>query len=243
MHTVTAEVLLLDDEMDSLELSRQAIARYVPESSIHTAVTVEEALDVLKSVPIRLAFLDVELKTSDGFTFCQYIHREYPEVVVVILTGHVDYGAKSYDYEPFDFLVKPVDPLRLERTFTRFSRLQKEQESSRLVIETSTGFVLLNTQEILYISKSGNFCQIHCVDGQTHRVSYPLDKLESMLEGQGFFRTYQSCLVPVAKIRQVRSTAFGASYEAVLDDGSVVPVSRQKYPKLKEFLLRQSMRL
>lgn len=242
MQDITAEVLLLDDEEASLELSRRAISRYVPEGSIHLAATAEEAMDILKKERITLAFLDVELKSSDGFTLCQYIHQKHPEVKVVILTGHVDLGAKSYDYEPFDFLVKPVDVVRLERTFSRFARRQKESDSSLLMIETNAGFALVSAEEIRYIAKSGNICQIYCADGKTHRVAYTLDKLENMLKGRGFFRTYQSYLVPVARIRQVTSTKFGASYEAHLDDGSVVPVSRNRYAKLKEFILQRSMR-
>lgn len=48
MQEITAEVLLLDDEEASLELSRRAISRYVPEGSIHLAATAEEAMDILK---------------------------------------------------------------------------------------------------------------------------------------------------------------------------------------------------
>lgn len=243
MQDMTTEVLLLDDEEASLALSRQAISRYVPEESIHLAATAEEAMDILKKERIALAFLDVELKGSDGFTLCQYIHQKYPGLKVVILTGHVDLGAKSYDYEPFDFLVKPIDVVRLERTFSRFAQRQKKSDSSRLVIEASTGFALLSTEEIVYIVKSGNICQVHCADGEVHRVAYPLDKLENMLESRGFFRTYQSYLVPVARIRQVTTARFGTSYEAHLDDGSVVPVSRNRYAKLKEFILRRSIHL
>ena len=243
MQDRTTQVLLLDDEEASLELSRQAISRYVPEKAIQLAATAEEAMDILQRERIALAFLDVELKSSDGFTLCQYIHRSYPQVKVVILTGHVDLGAKSYDYEPFDFLVKPIDAVRLERTFSRFARRQEVGDSSRLVIETSTGFALLSAEEIVYIAKSGNSCEVHCADGGVHRVSYTLDRLESMLEGRGFFRTYQSYLVPVGRIRQVASTKFGTSYEARLDDGSVVPVSRNRYARLKEFILQRSTRL
>ncbi len=243
MQNIATEVLLLDDEETSLELSRQAIARYVPEESIHLAGTVEEAMDILKKEQIGLAFLDIELKSGDGFTLCQYVHREYPAVKVVFLTGHVDFGAKSYDFEPFDFLVKPVDILRLERTFSRFAQRQKENAASRVVIETNTGFAMLNAEDILYIEKSGNVCQMHCTTGQVHRVTYTLDKLENILDGRGFFRTHQSYLVPVARIQQVRATKFGTSYEACLDGGGVVPVSRSKYAKLKEFILQRSMRL
>ena len=162
MQEIKTEVLLLDDEEASLELSRQAIARYISDQSIYLATTVEEAIDILQERQIGLAFLDVELKSSDGFSFCQYIHQKYPKVKVVILTGHVDFGAKSYDYEPFDFLVKPVDLLRLERTFSRFAKRKKEENASRLVIETSTGFAMLNMYEIIYIAKNGNICEVHC---------------------------------------------------------------------------------
>ena len=245
MDRINAEILLLDDEAPSLEYSRKAISRYVGEESIHTASTVAEAMDILGSVPISLAFLDVELTVSDGFTFCQYIHREYPGIKVVILTGHVDFGAKSYDYEPFDFLVKPVDPMRLERTFSRFmrDRKQKKTEPDGFVIETSTGFAMLNADDIIYIAKSGNSCEVHCEEDRVLRVPYTMDKFGKMLEGKDFFRIHQSYLVPVSRIRQVSSTQFGTSYEATLDDGSVIPVSRSKYPKLKDFMLKRSTKL
>lgn len=245
MISITAQILLLDDEEPSREYSRRAISRYAPEEYIHTAADVNEAMDILRTEKIELAFLDVELTMSDGFTFCQYIHREFPDIKVVILTGHVDYGAKSYDYEPFDFLVKPVDPLRLEKTFSRFARDRKktEKKSSGFIIETSTGFAMLNIDEILWVAKTGNVCEVHCADGSVHRVTYTLDKLEGMFSGGGFFRTHQSYLVPVSRIKQVNSTRFGTSYEATLDDGSIVPVSRSKYPKLKEHMLKQSSRL
>ncbi len=50
------DVLLLDDDADSLELSRRAVAHYVPERCIHCAYTIEEAVDALQRLPIQLAF-------------------------------------------------------------------------------------------------------------------------------------------------------------------------------------------
>ena len=39
-------------------------------------------MDILRTRRIDLGFLDVMLRSSDGFTFCQYIHREYPAVTL-----------------------------------------------------------------------------------------------------------------------------------------------------------------
>jgi two-component system LytT family response regulator len=237
------EVLLLDDEPDSLVLSRQAIARYTLMKSIHCAQTVEEALQILQAHPVQLAFLDVELSHSSGFALCEHMHRQYPSVAVVILTGHVDLGAKSYDYEPFDFLTKPVDVLRMERTFERFSERQAAAHSPRIMIETNAGFVLLNPNDICYIVKNGSTCEVHCLRGEQYRVTYTLDRLEAMLANYNFFRTHQSFLVPVARILQVKGTKFGNTYEARLDDGTTVPVSRNQYAKLKESMMMQCMRV
>lgn len=243
MPQFSIEVLLLDDEPDSLAYSRQAIARFVPQESISCAQTVEQALDILQKKPVQMAFLDVELAGGNGFDLCLYLHREYPSVAVVILTGHVDLGAKSYDYEPFDFLTKPVDVLRMERTFARFQERQAHSGTARVLIETTAGFILLNPADVCYISRNGSACEIHCVQGKSYRVTYPLDKLESMLAAYHFFRIHQSFLVPVGRIQQVRGTKFGTTYEAELDDGTTVPVSRNKYARLKAYLMQQSMHL
>lgn len=236
-------VLLLDDEPGSLACSQLALAHFVPRESIFCADTVEQAVEILQSQSIQMAFLDVELTHSNGFALCDYIHQNYPQIAVVILTGHVDLGAQSYDYQPFDFLTKPVDLLRMEKTFRRYRQRQAGAESRRVMIESGPGFILVDPRDILYIVKEGSACQVHCVGGEQYRVSHSLDRLETMLAGYDFFRTHQSYLVPVSRIQQVQSTRFGNTYEARLDDGSSVPVSRNKYAKLKEYILRHSMHL
>ena len=243
MPNLSIEILLLDDEADSLAFSRQSLSRYVRPECIHCAQTVEEALAILQAGNIQLAFLDVELTHSSGFALCDYIHREYPSIAVVILTGHVDLGAKSYDYEAFDFLTKPVDVLRMERTFRRFQERQAAGVSRRVMIESGAGFVLIDPDDIVYVVKDGGSCVVHCVNGEEHRVTYSLDRLEGILDGYDFFRTHQSYLVPVSRIQQVRGTKFGNTYEAQLDSGVTVPVSRNKYARLKEHMLKRSMRL
>ena len=243
MEKLAIDILLLDDEEESLAFSRQSIARFAEPERIHCARTVEEALETLRSADISLAFLDVELTHSSGFELCEYIHREYPGVEVVILTGHVDLGAKSYDYEPFDFLAKPVDVLRMERTFRRYRARRQAPVARRVMIESGAGFVLVDPAEIAYVARDGGGCVVRCLGGEERRASCSLDRLEELLEGCGFFRTHQSYLAPAARIQQVRAVKFGNTYEALLDTGDTVPVSRNKYAKLREYMLRSSTRL
>lgn len=239
------EVLLLDDESDSMQLSLEAIMKYVERVQIHCASTVEEVMAIMSKIPIQLAFLDLELSHSDGFTLSDYIRRNYTETEIVFLTGHVDLGAKSYEYEPLDFLTKPVDVLRMERTFRKFEEKNKQRTggSSRIMIETGSNFILLSPADIQCIAKDRYAVEIRCRDKSTIKVSYSLDYLEGILAEYGFFRTHQSYLIPIERISKVNSSKFGNTFEAVLDDGSVIPVSRGKFSKLKEHISAQSLRL
>ncbi len=240
----TLRILLLDDEKESLYLSKKAISNFVPIEQIQCAYTVEEAMEILKSEVIDLAFLDVELTHSNGFALSEYIQRNHPEVEIVILTGHVDFAAKSYDYNPLDFLIKPVDVLRMEKSFLRYTEKKKQpKQLPRIMIETGSGFALLAPNEIKYITKERHSVEIRCRDGSAIKVNYSLDYLETMFLQFGFFRTHQSYLVPISRITRVRSSTYGNTFDAVLDDGTIIPVSRGKFAKLKEYVNIQSLKL
>ena len=152
MSVFPIHVLLLDDEPASLEASGRKIAMYVPEDHIHMARTAMEAMQMLKTQPIALAFLDVEMPETNGFSVAEFLHTSYPEVRYVFLTGHAEMGAKSYDYEPLDFLCKPLDVVRLQKTFERFERtVQTPPSHSKIAVATASGFVLMDPADILYL--------------------------------------------------------------------------------------------
>ncbi len=239
----TLQVLLLDDEKESLYLSKQAISNFVPEEQIQCAYTIEEAMEILKKGVIDIAFLDVELTHSSGFALSEYIQRNHSEVEIVILTGHVDFAAQGYDYDPLDFLIKPVDILRMEKTFLRYSEKKKQaKQLPRIMVETGSGFALIDPDEIKYITKDRHSVEIRCRDGSTIKVNYSLDYMEKKFSQFGFFRTHQSYLVPISRIIRVRAASYGNSFDAVLDDGTKLPVSRGKFAKLKKYLNIQSLK-
>ena len=45
-----------------------------------------------------------------------------------ILTGHVDFALDGYEFKPLAFLIKPVNPLRLERVLFQAEELLGKTE-------------------------------------------------------------------------------------------------------------------
>lgn len=237
MDKTHANILLVDDEPASMEQSRKMISLYVEEDHIHAASNSVEVMRVLQSVPIDLAFVDIEMPDNDGFTIAGYIQSTQPKAKYVFLTGHTELGAKSYDYEPLDFLCKPVNALRLQKTFQRFerTRTQNRNEMNQIAIESAAGFVLISPAEIMYVTRENRKITVYC-EKERYTVKNSLDELELIFSEYGLFRCHQSYLVSLHHVTGVAQSDFGRTYWAILRNGQRVPVSRGKYTFMQERL-------
>jgi len=237
-------VLILDDEMASLEHSKAAVMSFIPEENIFTASGAVEAMRILEYHPIEMAFVDIEMPDTDGFSVAEYIRSTYPQIKVVFLTGHVELGAKSFDYEPFDFLSKPVDVMRLRKTLNRYETLSNSSAMKKelVAVDTGTGLVLLSPEDIMYIAKEQRKTVIHCT-GRDYTVQYSLEEMEAIFSDYGLFRTHQSFLVPLSKIVSVQPADFGKTYKAQLSNGLQVPMSRIQYGRLRGHLAAHGIRI
>ena len=237
-------VLIVDDDEHSLRLSLRAMEQLVEPTCIHCAQTAAETMRILENEPVELAFLDIDMPDTSGFSIADYIRAHTPQVKYVFLTGYVDFAARSYDYEPLDFLTKPIDLMRLRKTLERYEargQQSRDYAKDRIAVDTSEGFVLLSPEEVSYIGKEMRHIKLHCRSGQTYTVRHSLDELEAVFSDFGFFRIHQSYLAPLSNITSVRTSAFGKTYEAVLSNGTALPVSRNKYQQLRSFLVSRGI--
>lgn len=228
-------VLLVDDQPIAAEDSIAALKHYVPGEQILYAEDAAKAMLILEERPVSLVFLDIEMPDMSGFALAAYLEERHKGLPYVFLTGHADFAAESYEYEPIDFLTKPVDVPRLEKTFKRAEK-KTDSSAGRVAVRTGQDYVLLEPGEIGYICKEKRKIWIRLKDKREYQTALSLDELEQIFSDYGFFRCHQSFLIPLRDIRQVSASMFGQTYEAVLGENIVVPVSRSKYARLKEEL-------
>ena len=236
-------VLIVDDDEKSLALSRRTMEHLVDPDRIRCARSAAETMALLESEKIDLAFLDIDMPDTSGFAIAEYIARNQPQTKLVFLTGYVDFAARSYDYEALDFLIKPIDLMRLRKTMERYEARSQQQtkDYERIAVDTSVGFVLLSPEEIAYVGKERRTVTLHCTGGSQYVVRHSMDELEAVFSDYGFLRIHQSYLAPLSNIISVRPSRFGKTYEAVLSDGASLPVSREKYQKLRSFLVSRGV--
>ncbi len=113
------KVLLVDDEEDFVRTLAERIRMRDLDSNV--ALNGQEALRIVEDDIPDVMVLDLRMPGIDGMEVLRRVRKAYPEVKVIILTGH---GSKKDEEEArrlgaFDYLEKPADVNKLIDTIKR----------------------------------------------------------------------------------------------------------------------------
>ena len=105
------KAVLVDDEA----LIRDAISKTIQWETLgfELAATCQNAREVVKLLneqPLDLVITDICMPFMDGLELSKYIYENYPQVMVVIISGYddFDYAKQAVRYKVQDYLLKPI---------------------------------------------------------------------------------------------------------------------------------------
>ncbi len=132
----TYTILVVDDETN-LRLTLAQILKNAG-YSVTTAGEGAEALQYMQAGQYDLVFIDLKMPGMDGLTLLREIRRCYPDMPVLILTGHatLDSATEAVRLGARDYLYKPVDPARiLERTREILAEQEQPLRRREIVVQ------------------------------------------------------------------------------------------------------------
>jgi DNA-binding NtrC family response regulator len=131
-------ILVIDDDKIILD----SLCEFLSLEGFRTdgAETLKGALAKLNEENFSLVIADVNLPDGDGLELLDIIRREYPQTVVIVITGYgtIESAVRAIKLGAYDYLTKPIidDELRLvvERAIKQQS-LMSENQDLRLQLE------------------------------------------------------------------------------------------------------------
>src|SRR5690606_7399359 len=100
-------ILLVDDDIDILEL----LQRHLQSMQYHAykAISVQEALYILKDTKIDLLITDIQMPEVDGLQLVKFADEHYPQMPKLVTTGYpsVDGALEVIKSGATDYLTKP----------------------------------------------------------------------------------------------------------------------------------------
>ena len=111
-------ILIVDDDVNILEL----LQRHLHSWNYHTykAISVKEAVSILKDTQIDLLITDLKMPEIDGFELIKFVTEHYPNLPKLVVTGYpsVQDSLTAIKAGVVDYLTKPFTKNELEIAVT-----------------------------------------------------------------------------------------------------------------------------
>ena len=124
-------VCVLDDDSNQVEMTTERLQR-AGFSAVGTT-SAEEALQKVRLGSCRVVLVDFKMPSMDGLTFLEKVLQFDPGVYVVLITGYysVDSAIEAVRRGAYDYLCKPIDFSRLEKTLDDLTEVFSQRSQTR----------------------------------------------------------------------------------------------------------------
>lgn len=223
--------LIVDDERLARWELRALLKPYSYIDVVGEAQSVAEAHDFLQAAQVDVVFLDIHLGNQSGFEVLPLVG----DCRVVFVTAFDTHAVKAFECSAVDYLLKPVEPKRLEQTLSRLGVANKAllQPPDRLStadwvfgpIGTSHGFI--KVEQIRCVDAEGDYTRLWLADGQSSLMLRSLREWQRKLPEPQYLRVHRSAIVNLAFVRQIKGNVRSGYIADVDGVPHPVPISRR----------------
>lgn len=103
-------VILVDDRKLILTGSLPILEEVMPYAVVTGFTDAAEAVAYAKANRVSLAFLDIELRNTNGLELCRALLNINPYTNIVYLTAYSDYAFDAWSTGASGFMLKPITP-------------------------------------------------------------------------------------------------------------------------------------
>ena len=110
-----SKILIIEDEESIRRVLKKVLIDENQSFKIIEACDGVQAIDMVKSNKLDLILCDIKMPKKDGIEVLQFLMSDYPEIPVIMISGHGDLetAVESMRLGAFDYISKPPDLNRL----------------------------------------------------------------------------------------------------------------------------------
>lgn len=236
-------VLIADDEPVARAGLRDMLSDVEWVTIVGEASNGIAAVEGINALAPELVFLDIQMPGMLGTDVLAHVaHQPF----VVFTTAYAQHAVAGFELGALDYLLKPFGPERLGKCLDRvrsalgepsavpsFSRLGEalgKQPMSRLFVRSGGGIIPVAVRDISWFESSGDYVTAHAGRSR-YMLHLALSRLEARLDAARFVRIHRAHIVNLDHVVAFRSR--DGRLVAELDDGSALPVSRERAKELR----------
>jgi two-component system LytT family response regulator len=253
-------VVIADDERPARSFLISMLQGFDDVEIVGEAETGTEAVEVIERQKPDLAMLDLQMPELDGLGVVRLLRKNACPMFAFV-TAYDEYAVRAFELNAVDYLLKPVDKIRLreaidraedrlERTEFRASDLVRARSAAaeyerttgplylgRIPVRKGTEIRIIPVGQIASIIADGELLHISTLKNEQHTITYRLKDIEARLDPARFVRLGRGTLVNIDTVSRIVPMP-GGTYVVYLTNDQALKVSRLQSRVLRDQLLR-----
>ena len=196
-------------------------------------------------------FLDIQMPGLTGFDVLEQLDRAVP---VIFTTAYDRYALEAFSVNSIDYLLKPVEPERLDRALDKLARfagqggpdvralarelaaqLAPGRRMDRIASRVGGRTILLDVARVTHFFSKDKLT-FAAVQSRDHVIDQTLNELEARLDSRRFFRIHRATIVNLAFVEEIYPGVEGMLLRVKDDKRTELAVARDRVRELKEKL-------
>lgn len=237
------KIIIIDDERLARQELANLLSEYAEMEIVDQCSNANDAIVSIEKWNPDLIFLDINMPEKSGFDLLMEL--EYAPKVIFV-TAYDEFALKAFEVNALDYLLKPVDPNRLQEAV---NRINAEQDSIPDLLKDQNGRLGVNDQIFLKDGEKCWFVKLEDIrlfesEGNYVRVFFQsfkplilksLNTLNDRLDQKHFFRVSRKYIVNLSYIDKVENW-FNGGLQLTLKNGEKIEVSRRQATKFKDLM-------
>jgi two-component system LytT family response regulator len=236
------KALIVDDERLARTELKRLLSSFKEINVVGEAVNADDALEKINELKPDLLFLDIQMPGKTGFDMLEELDA-VPTVIFV--TAYDEYALKAFEYNALDYLLKPIEPKRLEETVNKLIEKKRKKtigeldkdfltEGDQVFVKDGEKCWFVKLENVRLFESEGNYVRIYFGDNKP-LILRTLNYLDERLDNKTFFRANRKHIVNLKWIASIEPWLNGGLL-VKLKDGQKVEVSRRQAIKFKDML-------
>ena len=219
--------LVVDDDPLSVQVVLNCITNTPFLVAEGSCTSPAEAAEYLRTQPVDLLFLDVEMPLMSGIELLRTI--QHPPLVVLI-TSSKDYAVQAFEHAVVDYLVKPVSYARFlqaaqkaletaQRSIAGTDAIQASAHDAEFTfVKVDSKLVRVNFEDVRFVEALGDY--VHIVTSQSKLiVASTLKAVEEKFPSGNFMRVHRSFIVNLNRVQVLEDNS-------LVVDGKYIPIGQ-----------------
>src|SRR5438309_2567150 len=198
-------VLIADDEPLAAERLQLLLARAEGAQLVGTASDGESAINLNEALHPDVLLLDLARPGLDGIGVARALAAQSPSPAVVFVTAFDQFAVAAFEVEAVDYLMKPVEPSRLQRALDRARTYLLQRSSQPTAGKVSewldefwasdlSGLVRIASRDVDRVSAERDYMRLHG-GRRSWLIHHSMAALEDALDPELFVRLHRSAIV------------------------------------------------